>query len=75
VVVGEVSISAAEWAFVALGIGFVILGLRGLPGMRRMLRSPRVAGTWRHGALVFLAIIYSMTMPTLGVIIVLVAIG
>ena len=69
------SITAAEWALVALGIGFVVLGLRGLPGMRRLLRNPRVAGTWRHGALIFLAIVYSMTMPTLGVIVVLVAIG
>lgn len=69
------SITATEWALVALGIGFVILGLRGLPGMRRLLRNPRVAGTWRHGALIFLAIVYSMTMPTLGVIVVLVAIG
>ena len=53
------------------GLAFVVFGIRGMPGVRSLVRRPDVAHTWRHGALVFAALTYAIVVPSLGVIMVL----
>jgi hypothetical protein len=63
------SVTAGDIVLMILGGMLIIAGVRGPPGMKRLLRRHGIVGTWRHGALVFGALIYAIVVPTLGVMI------
>ena len=48
----------------------IVVGVRGPPGIKRAVRHRSVVGTWLHGALVLGALLYAITVPTIGVLIV-----
>jgi hypothetical protein len=63
------AMSVGDIILLVLGGVMIIFGVRGPPGMRRLMQRNDIVGTWRHGALVFGALMYSITVPTLGVLI------
>ena len=63
------AIGPGDIALIVLGLVMIVMGVRGPPGIKRALRRQDVVGTWRHGALVFGALIYAITVPTMGVLI------
>jgi len=63
------TITAGDIVLMVLGGVLVVAGVRGPPGMKRLLRRHGIVGTWRHGALAFGALIYAIVVPTLGVMI------
>jgi hypothetical protein len=63
------AVGIGDVVVMVLGAVMVVFGVRGPPGYRRVMTRPNVLGTWRHGALVALALIYSIFVPTLGVVI------
>ena len=68
------AISPGDVALVVLGIVLIVAGVRGPPGLQRLLRRPGISGTWRHGALVFAALFYAVTVPVIGVLILYLAV-
>lgn len=66
--------AVADWVLFVLGGTVIVLGVRGMPGARRLLARPGVRHTWRHGALVFAALTYAIVVPAVGALIVLQAV-
>ena len=58
------AIGPSDVVLIVLGMVMIVMGVRGPPGMKRALSRRNVIGTWRHGALVFGALV-----PTMGVLV------
>ena len=54
-----------------VGLGLVVFGIRGMPGVGSLVQRRDIAHTWRHGALVFAALTYAIVVPALGAVLVL----
>ncbi len=63
------AVGPGDIVLIVLGAVMIVMGVRGPPGIKRALRHHKVVGTWRHGALVFGALLYAITVPTMGVLI------
>jgi hypothetical protein len=63
--------STADGIQLVAGLVVVVLGVRGLPGVRSMVRRKTIAHTWKHGALVAAALLYAIVVPSVGAVIAL----